>query len=192
MRFLRRSSEDEMVAVFLRAEVDSARYGTNLRALLDRDRRPHDILRRPDLADAEANAYRRGLLEEHRAYETREGLFGGLPRDVEWSRVALTRDEVLDILFIAWDWWLTLSGGTRQPREAARLIRVGAIPGAEAGEPIAAAPELIALTDSEHSRLVLLEGHVRLTQYALHPESLPDELEILLGVSARIAEWSLF
>src|SRR5262245_28508752 len=181
-----------MIAVFLRAEVDSARYGGQLRVLLDRDRRPHDLLRWPDLADVEGNAYRRGLLEEHRAYERREGLFLDLPWDLEWSRVALAPDEVLDVLFIDWDWWLTLSGGTRQPRDAARLIRAGAIPGVGVGEPVVGAPELIAVTDPEQSKLVLVQGHVRLTQYALYPESLPGELEILLGVSPRIAEWANF
>src|SRR4051794_18750946 len=109
MRFLRLSSEAEMVAVFLPAEVDSHRYGGKLRALLDRDRRPHDVLRVSDLVDAEANTYRSALLEEHREYERRDGLFGGFPHDVEWSRVALAPDEVLDILCFDWDWWLTIS-----------------------------------------------------------------------------------
>src|SRR6266516_1472578 len=141
MRLLGSSSEDEMIAVFLRGELDSGRYGEKLRALLARDRRTEDVLRRADLGDVDANAYRRRLLEEHRAYERRDGLFGGFPQHVEWFRAALERDEVLDILYIDWDWWLELSGGTRRPRDAARRIRAGLIPGATAAghEPLAAA-----------------------------------------------------
>jgi hypothetical protein len=187
-----------MVAVFLRGELDSSRYGEKLRGFLARDGRDSDVVRRPDLDDPEANGYRRGLLEEYRAYESREGLFGGFPRQVDWYRAMLTRDEVLDVLYINWDWWLTISDDTRRPREAARRIRAGLVPGCtvEEHEPLAAAlkgnprpPELIVATTPAHSPLVVLEGHFRLTAYALFPDYLPDELEVLLGVSEEMAEW---
>lgn len=189
-----------MIAVFLRAELDSGRYGEKLRGFLSRDGRDLDVLRRPDLDDPAANDYRRGLLDEYRAYERREGLFGGFPRQVEWFRAVLSRDEVLDILFINWDWWLTISDGTRRPRDAARRIRDGFVPGStEEHEPLAAAlrdkpppPELIVATTPAHSPLVVVEGHFRLTAYALFPDYVPDELEILLGVSDDMADWCQF
>jgi hypothetical protein len=103
---------------------------------------------------------------------------------------------VLDILFIDWDWWLRLSGGSRRPRDAAQRIRNGEVPGvtAEGHEPFVsrAQPELIAVTTPAHSPLVLVEGHVRLTAYALFPTDLPDRLEILLGISDAIAGWCQF
>src|SRR5438045_8040802 len=95
MRLLGPASEEEMIAVFLRGELDSGRYGKKLRALLVRDRRTEDVLRRPDLGDVEAKAYRRRLLEAHRAYERRHGPLGGFAQHVEWFRAALERDEVL-------------------------------------------------------------------------------------------------
>jgi hypothetical protein len=198
MRVLRAISEDEMVAVFLRAELDSSRYGEKLRGFLARDGRDEGVLRRPDLGDPEANRYRSGLLEEYRAYERRDGLFGGFPREVDWFRAVVSRDEALDLLYINWDWWLTISNGTRRPREAARRIRAGLVPGCtvEEHEPLAAAlrgnpppPELIVATTTKHSPLVVVEGHVRLTAYALFPDYVPDELEVLLGVSHEMAEW---
>jgi len=201
MRLLGPASEEEMIAVFLRGELDSGRYGKKLRTLLARDRRAEDVLRRPDLGDVEANAYRRRLLEEHRAYERRDGLFGGFPQQVEWFRAALERDEVLDILYIDWDWWLELSGGTRRPRDAARRIveAEGADATAAEHEPLAAAlqttpppPELIAVTTPARTPLVLVEGHARLTAYALFPHYLPAKLEILLGVSDEMPRWCQF
>ena len=127
--------------------------------------------------------------ERKRAWLERDGLFGGFPDDVEWERVALTRDEVLAILYINWDWWLTVSNGTRLATVAAQ------VQGRDEGDrAIAAAaatnPELIVVSDRDRSKLVLLEGHVRLTAYAAFPEYLPDELEVYLGVSRRIGEWS--
>jgi hypothetical protein len=53
-------------------------------------------------------------------------------------------------------------------------------------------PPLIVVAEPDCSKLVLLEGHVRLTAYALHPEYLPDELEVYLGTSAEMSSWALF
>jgi len=201
MQLLHPITEEEVTAVFLRGELDSGRYGAKLRGLLARDGRAEDVLRRPDLGDVEANAYRRRLLDEHRAYARRDEMFGGFPQRVDWFRAALERDEVLDILYIDWDWWLELSGGTRRPRIAARRILAGEVDGATAAEhePLAVAlratpppPALIAVTTPAHESLVLVEGHVRLTAYALFPEYLPPELEILLGVSDEMAMWWAF
>jgi hypothetical protein len=129
------------------------------------------------------------VAERKRQWREREGLFDGFPDDVAWERAVLTRDEVLAILYINWDWWVTVSKGTRLASVAAEVQG-----GDEGDRTIAAAaatnPELIAVTDPERAKLVLLEGHVRLTAYAAFPECLPQELEIFLGVSPRIGEWS--
>jgi hypothetical protein len=53
-------------------------------------------------------------------------------------------------------------------------------------------PELIAVTTRAHAPLVLVEGHVRLTAYATFPQYLPDELEIVLGVSDEMERWCQF
>jgi hypothetical protein len=50
-------------------------------------------------------------------------------------------------------------------------------------------PELIAVTTYDGEPLVVVEGHVRLTAYALHHEYLPPSLEILLGISPAVADW---
>jgi hypothetical protein len=189
-----------MVATFVRGELESPRFGGRLLALLGDDGKDASLLTRPNLGDLEENAYRESLLDRCRSWTRREGLFGGFPHDVEWFRVALSPDEVLAILYIDWDWWLAVSGGTRLPAEAARRIRCGEVPGttAEGHEAIAARlraredHELIAVAPCDHSKLVLLEGHVRLTAYALFPDTLPAELEILLGVSDQITGWWAF
>jgi len=125
--------------------------------------------------------------ERKRQWHDHSGLFDGVPDDVEWERVALTRDEVLEVLYINWDWWLRLTNGTRRPRDAA--LNQERDPGDEVIARAAATnPELIAVR-VPGSYLVLLEGHVRLTAYAAFPEHLPDELELYLGESPRMAEW---
>ena len=197
MRLLGPASEDEVISSFLRAEIDSDRYGEKLRRLLARDGRQSSVLHHPNYASESENRYRRQLLDEHRAYERREEMFGGFPREIDWFRAGLGPEEVLDILYINWDWWLTLSGGSRSPRDAALRIRDGRCPGATADghESVARAlragstPELIAVTTPVHAHVVVVEGHVRLTAYALFPQYLPPETEILLGVSEEITRW---
>jgi hypothetical protein len=185
----------------LRAEVSSERFRDRLLALLERDGVDPSVIERPDLADAEATAYRLALLGEHRGWGRDEGMFGAFPTDVEWFGAALSPVEVLAVLYIDWDWWLHLSGGTRRPTDAAERIRAGLVPGVdvESHEPLARAlrsrqppPELIVVTLPDRSRLVLVEGHWRLTAYALFPDYLPQELEIFLGVAEGVDRWGLF
>jgi hypothetical protein len=125
------------------------------------------------------------IAERQRQWRDRDGLFAGFPDDVAWERAALTVDEVLEILYINWDWWLRVSAGTRLPRVAQ-----------EGDEDVAAAvatnPELIVVTQPDRVTLVVMEGHLRLSSYAQFPEYLPDELEVYLGVSPRMAEWCQF
>jgi hypothetical protein len=201
MRILREASEAEIVASFLRGELDSPRWGDRLMELLREDGVDPAVVRTPSLADADECAYRASLLDRHRAWLRREGLFKGFPERVEWTRAALVPDEVLTIRYINWDWWLRASDGTRRPLDAAARIRRGQIAGVtvEEHEPIAARlqspeppEELIAVAPPDRSRLVVVEGHVRLTAYALYPEYLPLELEIYVGTAPDMHHWTEF
>jgi hypothetical protein len=201
VRILRPASEAEVVAAFLRGELESPRWGERLLELLRADAVEASVLRTPNLDDAEECAYRERLLDRHRAWLRRGGLFDGFPEQVAWSLAALAPEEVLAIRYINWDWWLRISGGTRRPVDAAARIRRGEVAGVsvEEHEPIAARlraaepqPPLIAVAPPDLSRLVVLEGHVRLTAYALYPEYLPAELEIYLGAAPDMGRWTEF
>ncbi len=187
-----------MIATFLRAELDSDRWGPTLRELLASDGLDEALVRTPELESAADNGRRRTLLEEHRGYERQTGLFFGFPKQVAWHRAALSAEEVLEILYINWDWWLRLTEGSRCPADAARRIRAGEVEGITAAEhepiadSVATAEPLIAVTTPAQERLVLLEGHVRLTALALFPDRLPEELDVLLGISDEMAAWSEF
>src|ERR671924_536747 len=120
-------------------------------------------------------------------------------------RALLERDaiavEVLAIRYINWDWWNVVSDGTRSAVVAAERIRRGEIEGvtveehAEIAQALSATsphPELIVVTKPDHARPVLVEGHVRLTVYALFPDLLPPELELYIGVAEDMDAWSEF
>jgi hypothetical protein len=196
---LRPSSEDEMVAVFLRGELPSERWGPAIdQALLNAgaDRR---LVLEPDLSDPVANAMRRRVLADHRAYPV-DGLFGGYPDDVRWEWTALTPDELLAVRYIDWSYWNELSGGTRLPADAARRLREGVEPFGvptdgffELAAEVAAGERFspLILVDGP-AGLVALEGHARLTAYALEPTAIPQELEVLVGTSPRMSGWGCY
>jgi hypothetical protein len=68
VRNIRSATEDEVVAEFLRAEIDSDRWATRILELLRSDGRARPIVDHPDLEDPEANHYRRGLLGRFRGW----------------------------------------------------------------------------------------------------------------------------
>lgn len=202
MRTLGPTGEDEVIACFLRAESASPRWGGALHAMLLRDGKPHRIISAANLADTEEGAsYRRRLLAEFRGWRDRL-LFVGFPSEIAWSRVSVTPDELMEVQYIDWAYWRDLSGGTRLPRVAATRIRAGQAEEdrrsyeeveqlVRAGDEL---PELIAVTGTgmEPGRIVLVEGHARLTGYALAEKSIPAEVPLYLGRSAEISRWRLY
>jgi hypothetical protein len=53
-------------------------------------------------------------------------------------------------------------------------------------------PPLILVATHEGGQLVVMEGHSRLTAYALRPEALPTELETLVGYSPEMVRWDCY
>ena len=191
-----------MVAVFLRGELESDRFGPAVRRALVEVGVGLRLVRAPDLSDGVENAARRHVLDATRGYEQRAGLFGGFPDGVRWEWVALTPDELMAVRFIEYSYWVELSGGSRLPPDAAWRIRDGVEPFGVpndgffelADELVARPPErrLIVVGPGRPAPLVILEGHARLTAMALRPEAIPAELEVLLGTSPDIARWGCY
>lgn len=198
MQHLRLIGEHEMVAVFLQTEIASSRFRPTILELLRRDGRDPRIVERPNLDAVKENAYRCYLLGEHRGYQRNADVFTNVPADVRWYRALITRDEVARVRYINDDYWIALSGGSRLAIDAAARIRQG-IEAFRVGnggfwylaDALAAGavfPELILVGADEQSPLVVLEGHARLTAYALRPDCLPPLLPILVGYAREMVK----
>jgi hypothetical protein len=210
MRLLRPASEDEVVAAFLRAETDdTGRYRARTLERLRSDGEPLDIVARPDLRNPRQNAYRRRLLGDMRGFGRGDGMFVGFPSRVDWHRAALPRDEVLEVRYIddrgCDDYWVTLSGGSRRPLDAAARIRAGIGPEWAIGvwdltgcEAVVSRlcqgslPELIVATDPKIGRVVAVEGNGRLTSLALFPDRLPEVIEVFCAIADGLDGWGLY
>jgi hypothetical protein len=193
VRLLHPTTEDDMVAVFLKAEIASKRFGEKIFAQLERDGREPSIVEAPDITSEPDNAYRRRILASYRAYVLEE-----LPAHTAWYRALLSRDEVAKIRYIDYDYWNEISGHSRLPIVATEAIRAGreiygqSLQGfldvAQALRSGVQFPLLILVGASPDAQLTVYEGHLRLTAYMLAPECIPAELEVVVGFAPECAQ----
>jgi hypothetical protein len=192
MRLLQATTEADMVALFLKTEITSHRFGEHIKAQLKRDHKAINIVTTPNIANAQENAYRRKLLVTYRAHVLNE-----LPTHIRWHRALLARDEVAQVRYINYDYWNELSAGTRLPSMAAQTIRSGhEVFGQsnkqflEAAQALRAGlrfPEIIVVGASPDATLTIYEGHLRLTAYLLAPECIPAETLVVVGFAPECA-----
>ena len=93
-----------------------------------------------------------------------------------------------------------MSGGTRLPVKAAARILDGVtaydVPNdgfIEAAEALGQGiefPELILVRPDDSAPPVVLEGHLRLTAYALAPEHTPEDLLVIMGQDPKLVGWA--
>ncbi|MFN7998608.1 MAG: hypothetical protein U0Q18_33605 [Bryobacteraceae bacterium] len=200
MRFVEAVSEDHVVAHFLKHEIKSERFGGAIRDLLQRNGWNTSLIEQPDLRNEEECSKRARLLSEHRGYRRNEGLFENFPNSVAWARFAMDSAELMQVQYINYSYWNELSGGSRFARDAAIRIRAGiTVFGMtthhflEMGEALrkgATFPELVLAGADEHSGLVVLEGHARLTAYALAPDLIPKGMTVIVGLSPEMIAWA--
>lgn len=203
MRAVGPLTEAEAVLQFLRGEAGSARFRAKMAPALAALGGDWSLIEAGDPTDPEQASMRKALLWAYRGPGGPAPLLDGFPDDVGWSRVRLSPDELLAVRYIRYPYWDELSGGTRSPVRAAERIRSGVqpVPGPPTGAFVELAERLcrgdvlgapFIVGDSVHGPFVLLEGHARVTAGALRPACLPPEVDVVLGVSRRIAEWSMF
>jgi hypothetical protein len=215
MRTVRPISEAEMVALFLATEYPSPRTHQRILQVLQREGWLPSIIEQPNLRDGQENAQRRIILGVYRGYGQNtdyfEGFppdvqytdyFEGFPPDVQWERAMLSKQELEQVKYIEYDYWVELSGGSRLPRDARKNILAGDevfgvsnqgfIQMAEAFRSGTRFPTLILVGKNRESPLVVLEGHTRLTAMFLAPECLSAEFEVMVGFSEQIENWGCY
>lgn len=189
MNILRASSEEEMIAEFLNAEYRSERFSEDIKEAMNALSLNESIILSADLNNAADNSARKKLLGEFRGYGLDRDLFERFPTEIEWSLCNFARDDLSKIRYIDYSYWNELSQGTKSPLKAAENILGGAEIYGQSTEGFVKAaeflknggkfPRIILLTsDLEH--FVIVEGHLRMTAYALAPEYF-DKVECFVG-----------
>ena len=195
MRIVRDSNEAEMVAVFLRGELSSERFGSAVRDALLACGQSERLLANPDLNDADANQARRAVLAATRGYGEDRELFDHFPAQVRWQWIELTPPELARVRYIEYSYWNELSGGSRLAVDAAQRISAGVRPWGISNERFQTAARALRsgqrfapliLAGPHRDDLVCLEGNLRLTAHAL--AGFPIEIECLVGTAPAHAE----
>lgn len=203
MHDFRPAAESEVVLAFLRGEIDSDRFGNDVRRALT-DAGGLELVRSPDLGSEAENRARERALAAARGWRDTE-LFEGFPETVDWYHGVLQPDVLSRVRFIDYSYWNELSGGSRRPSDVLPTLRSGKLPAwltelgtdwcSEFAAQLATAEVVddpIVMATPDLGDLVLLEGHARLT--AIFVGGLQRRLTVraYLGLSAEIEQWDCF
>lgn len=200
IKLIEKVSENEVVAEFLLAEINSPRFSEGLVNALDG--KSKSVLTNPDLNNECDNKFRKKLLGVGRGFGLDKALFEGFPKDVEWHKAIIEKEELIKIKYINYGFWNKLTSKTRSSKKAIQNIKSGIkfsgidfVNFNEVGEKVrdnGSFPRIIVVSRFEKTPLIVLEGHTRLTAYLLNIEHVPQCLEIFVGFSRKLNRWKYF
>lgn len=199
METIRHVEEAEVIWQFLRAEWDSARFGEHVRHAMAAHGCPDAYILQPQLDNLQENACRAQVLGAYRGWGRNEEIFAHFPPRVEWSLARCGAEDLDAFRYIRYSYWDEISQWTGRPSAAAATIRQGVEIFGVSNAPMlygeqflqegGSFPPLMALTCGD-GRYILLEGHSRMTVYALAPNCFSSAL-CYIGVcgSAELRAW---
>ncbi|MDE6592985.1 MAG: hypothetical protein K2K57_07980 [Oscillospiraceae bacterium] len=179
MKILRTSSEAEMISEFLKAEYRSERFSEQIKKAMKELLLDESIILSEDLNNTNENIARKKLLGEFRGYGLNRELFENFPNEIQWSLCNFVSDDLNNIRYIDYSYWNELSKGTHSPLIAAQTILNGIEIYGQSNEGFLKAAEFIKsggkflrpiLLTADSKHFVIVEGHLRITAFALVPE----------------------
>lgn len=200
MRLVGQVQEEIVIAEFLSGEFNSERFKVGIiEALGDHD---SSLITKPNLNDQTENQLRRDILGQTRGFGCNTDLFENFPAEVKWYKAVFQKQDLSEVMYINYSYWNELSSGTRLPIHASQNIinqievygvsNQGFLDISLAIKKGRAFPRLIFVSMNENSRVVVLEGHARLTAYFINSEYIPDEIEVFIGFSEKFNGWDLY
>ncbi|MEZ3454646.1 MAG: hypothetical protein K1W17_09800 [Oscillospiraceae bacterium] len=199
MNILRAISEAEMIAEFLKAEYLSERFSEQIKEAMDALSLSESIILSADLRNADENNARKNLLGEFRGYGLNRELFERFPTEITWSLCNFVNGDLKNIRYIDYSYWNELSQGTRSPFTAAQTILNGIEIYEQSNEGFVKAAKFLKddgkflrtiLLTSDFEHFVIVEGHLRMTAYALVPECF-NNVECFVGkcIDSDLRKW---
>ena len=189
MKILRTSSEDEMISEFLKAEYHSERFSERIKKVMQEFLLDESIILSADLDNSNENIARKKLLGEFRGYGLNRELFENFPNEIQWSLCNFVSNDLNNIRYIDYSYWNELSKGTHSPLIAAQTIQNGIEIYNQSNVGFVKAAEFIKgggkflrpiLLTSDLEHFVIVEGHVRVTAFALVAQYFND-VECFVG-----------
>ncbi|MGN1107532.1 MAG: hypothetical protein ACI4RH_12855 [Huintestinicola sp.] len=176
MKKLRTVSENEVILSFLQGELDSRRFCAELETAISKLGIGREIITNGSILSEEENLLRKRLLGEYRGYPS-SGIFTDFPHITEWIYAEFAENDLDNMRYIDYSYWNELSDGTSRPCDAAKnILRGKEVFGVsnqnflDAAESLKAAPFPPVILITCNDKYLAIEGHLRLTAYALAPE----------------------
>jgi hypothetical protein len=196
------ATENQMVLAFLRAEIDSPRFGQIYKHYLDQLQAigvtRKALLDNADLDSSRDNAQRMAILKAVRGYGGNALLFTRFPNDVRWCRLGLEPADWIRVKYANYPTWVDLSGGTRVVADGAKNID-SVVAAENVNQNVKALvvelrkgkryPELIGVKN-DNDEIVLVEGHSRATAYAV--AKLVEPVQSFVGSSPNMKDWAFY
>lgn len=186
MQIIRKSSPQEAVLSWLKAELRSERFKNDLAESLKQLNLTETLITNADLESADENALRYKVLKKYRDW---------LEDDLaayDWSLVKYDKADVEQLKYIDYSYWNELSDQTRKVGVAAKNIEnvkvVFDVPNdrfwsvAQAFENGEDFEPIIVLKDAADESPRIIEGHVRATAYLLAKRP-TRQLRTMLGTA---------
>jgi hypothetical protein len=177
LKYLKVGSEEEMVAIFLKAELDSPRFSKLIKKNSKKFNVPLSVIEHPDLRDSNQNQQRSKILTSYRGWGTRTKMFENFPSKLRWEWWELNKSDVLNLCYVDYSYWNELSRGSHLVKDGVQTVRDGVeiygvsnqqyLDLAQKIDKNASLPPLILDQARSEGRLEIIEGHVRATAFGL-------------------------
>jgi hypothetical protein len=190
MKILNKSSENEMIALFLNGEIKSERWVNQINEIIEKKNIDKNIILNPNLNNNNENQLRKLVLKIFRGYNNKE-IFKNFPKKIDWNWALLDKNDILKIKYITYDYWEELTNGTRYAKDSVINIKNNKeIFGVSNNNFIKLSeyikngnkiePLIILAPIEKKDNMIILEGHARLTAINLVIEYI-TEIKILIG-----------
>jgi hypothetical protein len=202
MKILKDITNEEMTYMFIKQQLGSFRFAEEMKQIMDKLGVDKSIVDKPNFKDQNENELRKKLLQSFGGSDDEGHLFDNFPKNVSWKRALLTKNDLMRVKYIDYDYWNELSNGKRLVSEGALSIRKGVEIFGQSNQKFWDAlealkkgvkfPEPILIAKNLSTDLVVVEGHLRLTVYLLDSDYTPDEVEVILGFSEDFQDWDMY
>ena len=193
-------SEDEMILEWLKGELHSVRFSDMLRERMHVLKLTESIVFKADLQNIHENALRKELME-FRGYNSKTDLFEGFPYIQDWRIIQMPKSDALNkVHYINYSYWNELTVNSRLPTQAAKVINEGLeIFGVSNAGFLNIADKVkrgfdfppIIIVGDDH-KMIVLEGHARLTGFAIAEIYLPATIPVIYGYHSQLSDWELY
>ena len=179
MEVVRESNENEVVLNFLTGELQSKRFNIQLKKTLKDLRATEQIITKPNLNNQKENDLRKEILGIFRGYNKNLDLFENFPHIQSYNLCEFSFEDLKNIYYMNYSYWNELSNNTNSPLEAVKNIQnnieiynVSNKPFIEGINELAKNKVFLPMIFLTHDNksFIVLEGHSRITIYALNQQ----------------------